>query len=283
MAARHEWHSLYIPLEDPARVADALAAALAGCGFTLYDPFPGGTSLSFGWQERVRCFVAPSQGGWTRVLGACPPEALPALAAALEVNLLVAWLDEEGGGVNVWTPEGCDHDGDALAGWLRPDASALDLRQAMEGDVLAPVLPQEGASILTVPLSPDLQALADRVDDRAAEKLMDRLTTRLFGKPGRGGLQARDAALGMLGGIPWNDEAGRRVRAVLGCLSVPENWREPGLEALSEAYQVARARRHNPAGLRLPGDDVALAAVPDALAYLPVYAGRREEGEVRSG
>ncbi len=275
MATRHAWHSLYIPLDDQARVAEALAAALVAAGFTRYDPFPGGTGLAFGWQERLRHFVAPAAGGWTRILGELAPELLAALAAALGGQLLYAWLDEEGGGVCVWTADGGVHDSAALVEWLGPECSAIDLRRAVEGDALAPLLEQPGSAGLAVPLPPDVQALAGRVDELEAGKLMDRLTRSIFGKPGRGGGEARSAALGMLGGIPWNSEAGRRIRAVMGCLNVPVGWREPDLEALSAAYQVARARRHSPDGLRLPGDEAALAAVPDALDYLPVYAGRR--------
>lgn len=276
MAAQPGWYSLYLPLDDQTRVTEALAEVLTARGYTRYDPFPGGTGLSFGWKQRARHFVAPPEGAWTRVLGECEPATLDALAAALETNLLYVWLDEQGGGVCAWTPDGCDHDADTLANWLCADASLKDLRLAMEGDVLAPALEQSGPQVLAVPLPPEMQALADRVDDREAEKLMDKLTKSVFGKLGGAGQQAQADALGMLGGgTPWNSEAGRRVRAVMGCLCVVQGWREPALEALSGAYQVARARQHNPDGLRLPGDEAALAAVPDALRYLPVYAGRR--------
>lgn len=277
MAASQAWHSLYLPLDDQSRAVDALGAVLTARGYTRYDPFPGGTGLSFGWKARARYFVAAPQDGWTRVLGACEPATLTALVAELNSNLLYVWLDDdEGGGVCAWTADGCDHDADTLADWLHPDASLKDLQLAMEGDVLAPALDQSGPQVLAVPLTPDLQALADKVDDRDAEKLMDKLTRSVFGKLGGAGKQAQADAQGMLGaGVPWNSEAGRRIRAVMGCLSVPDGWREPAQEALTEAYGVARARQHNPEGLRLPGDDVALAAVPDALRYVPVYAGRR--------
>lgn len=274
--AAQEWHSLFLPLDDQARVAEALAAVLAARGFTRYDPFPGGSGLAFGWKARARYFVAPPRAGWTRILGACEPDVLTALVGALGVNLLYVWLDEEGGGVCAWTTGGCDHDADTLAGWLPPDASPKDLRLAMEGDVLAPPLEGAGPGVLAVPLPPELQEMAGEVDEREAEKLMDRLTRSVFGKLGEAGQQARADALGIVGaGAAWNSEAGRRVRAVMSCLSVPEGWRDPAFEALSGAYQVARARQHDPAGGRLPGDDAALAAVPDALEYMPVYAGRR--------
>ncbi|MBN2472551.1 MAG: hypothetical protein JXN59_17630 [Anaerolineae bacterium] len=274
--AAQEWHSLFLPLDDQHRIAETLAAVLVARGFTRYDPFPGGSGLAFGWKARVRYFVAPPLGGWTRILGACEPDVLTALVGALESNLLYVWLDEEGGGVCAWTPDGCDHDADTLADWLRPDAAVKDLRLAMEGDVLAPPLEQSGPEVLAVPLPPDMQDLAGQVDERAAEKLMEKLTRSVFGKLEGAGQQARADALKMVGGgVPWNSEAGRRIRAVMSCLGVLEGWHEPALEALSGAYQVARARQHNPAGGRLPGDDAALALVPEALGYVPVYAGRR--------
>ncbi|GAB4571679.1 MAG: hypothetical protein Kow0077_09020 [Anaerolineae bacterium] len=276
MATQQSWYSLFVPLDDQKRIADALGQALEAQGFTRYDPFPGGTGLSFGWKQRVRLFVAPPEGGWTRVVGHPPEAILPALAAALETNVLLVWLDETGGGVCAWTPEGCDNDADTLADWLAADASIKDLQLAMRGDVVAPLLAEDGPQALAVPLPPEVAALADRVDEQEAEQLMQRITRSVMGRLGRDAAQARHEARGLLsGGVPWNSEAGRRIRAVMGCLSVPGNWLAPELETLVGAYQVARARQHRPEGGRLPGDDVALAAVPDALAFTPVYAGLR--------
>jgi len=267
------WHSLYIPTGagGAEQVARALRDALAACGYQLYDPFPGGSGLSFGWTARVRHFVAPARGGWTRVLGRPDPAVLPALAARLGVALLHAWLEDEGSGVAVWTAAGPDESATALDAWRRAGCPPEDLARALAGSAL----PAAEARTPEVPLPPDVQALARSVDAGQAQKLTARLTQTLFGKLGGLDPATHAGAMSLLGGPGWEGTAGRRLQAVMACLRVPEAWRLPEEGDLRAAYHVARARQHRPDGAHLPGDDEALARVPDALAYLPVYAGRR--------
>jgi hypothetical protein len=271
-----EWHQLLIPTMDGPAAADALRSALQAQGYKAYDPFPGGTGLSFGWKRQVRLFVTPPAGGWTRVLGAPDVDALPAVAGALNTAILYAWLTADDSGVAVWTAAGSGDLPDALADWRRADCSPDDLVRALAGNRPVAELPAEGPAMLAVPLPPDMQDMADQVDAGQAEKMMDRLSKSVFGKLGAGGAQAQaDAQAALAGQSPWNTDHGRRLRGIMDCLTVPAGWRTPTHADVREAYQIARSRQVNPDGLRLPGDDDSLAAVPDALDYQPVYAGIR--------
>lgn len=276
------WHSLYILSEDSAAIEAAVDEALLAQGYKRYDPFPGGSGLTAHiWRRRVRHFLAPPDTGWTRLLGEPDVACLPAIAAGLKLPLLHAWLDDSGGDLVVWTADGpADDLGGALRDWLRPDRSPDDLARALAGNAPVPAVEESGPQVLAVPLPPDMAALADAVDPAQAEKMMDRLTRQVFGKlgGGQGGNDPQAAAqslLGQGGAALWNSPAGRRLRAVIGCLRLPASWREPDFAALQAAYQVARARQHRPDGPRLPGDAEALARVPDALRYRPLYGGAR--------
>lgn len=170
-----------------------------------------------------------------------------------------------------WTAAGPDESAAALDAWRRAGCPPEDLARALAGSAL----PAAEARTPTVPLPPDVQALARSVDAGQAQKLTARLTQTLFGKLGGLDPATRAGAMSLLGGPGWEGAAGRRLQAVMACLRVPEAWRLPEEGDLRAAYPVARARQHRPDGSPLPGDAEALARVPDALAYLPVYAGRR--------
>ncbi|NPV67803.1 MAG: hypothetical protein HPY64_11705 [Anaerolineae bacterium] len=269
------WHSLYIPTgeREAQDVARTLREALIACGYQPYDPFPGGSGLSaVGWTERVRHFVAPVRQGWMRVLGQPDRQALPLLAATLGGPLLHAWLEGEAGGVTVWTAEGANESAAALEPWRRADCPAEALARALNGSLEAADAPLEP----DIPLPAEMQALARSVDPAQARRLIDRLTRTVFDKLGGADPAIRAGAMALLpGGPAWASAGGRRLQAVMACLCVPQDWRWPDERDLLAAYQVARARQHRPDGLRLPGDDEALARLPEALDYLPVYAGRR--------
>ncbi len=264
------WHSLYLPVADAAAVAAALGQALTALGYRLYDPFPGGADVGQPpWRRRVRHFVAPPAEGWVRVLGEPEAAALPSLAAALGTPLLHAWLDGDEAGLAVWSAAGRDDAPEALVPWLRAGRAAADVARALDG---APPDASGEPPLLGVPLPEELAALEQRVDRAQAE----RLARALFGKLGDQGGEQRAQAQALLGGgSPWQTAAGRRLQAAMACLAVPEGWQRPAFEDVQAAYQAARARQHNPRGLRLPGDDEALARLPQALAYRAVYAARR--------
>jgi hypothetical protein len=60
----------------------------------------------------------------------------------------------------------------------------------------------------------------------------------------------------------------------MNCLTIPLGWISPDFVALRDAYQLHERRRRNPNAMLYPGDAEAMAAVPNALDYAVVYAGK---------
>jgi hypothetical protein len=117
--------------------------------------------------------------------------------------------------------------------------------------------------------------LAGQVNPAQAQKLFSRLTGQVMKKAGGG--EEADAARALVAGsgdINWNSAAGRRIQALMACLTVPDNWREPDFISLRDAYQLHERRRRAPNARLYPGEAETMARVPDALNYTPVYGGR---------
>ncbi len=74
--------------------------------------------------------------------------------------------------------------------------------------------------------------------------------------------------------LDWNSEAARRLKALASVLSLPSNWREPDFETVRAAYQAARYLRKSPSARLMPDEQEALKALPDAIQYEAVYAGK---------
>ncbi|GIV81472.1 MAG: hypothetical protein KatS3mg051_0826 [Anaerolineae bacterium] len=279
------WHSLYIADVSPEAVSAALISVLGKHGYTPYDPFPGGAGTPPGLTDLVRLFVAPPQEGWVRVLGALDRALCTELSAALDRPVLVAWLDESSGGLALATGDAFRETPDALVPYLRTGSALDDLRRAWAGEVRSDPLPDESQAEQGLP--PALRDMAEQqgVDPRKAGSLFEQLSGRLFGglagQAGESSAEQEAARAVLMGGgrNPWNSLAGARVRAIASLLTLPANWREPDWDAVRDAYQAHRMRERYPRMTPLPGDRAALAAVPDAAAYRPVFMGRaRAEG-----
>ncbi len=279
------WHSLYIAEVSPEAVSAALTSVLGRHGYTPYDPFPGGAGTPPGLADLVRLFVAPAQEGWVRVLGALDRALCTELSAALERPVLVAWLDESSGGLALATGDALRETPDALTPYLRTGSALDDLRRAWAGEERTAPLPDESQAWQQLP--PALRDLAEQqgVDPHKAGSLFEQLSGRLFGglagQAGESSAEQEAARAVLMGGgrNPWNSLAGARVRAIASLLTLPANWREPDWDAVRDAYHAYRMRERYPRMTPLPGDRAALATVPDAAAYRPVFMGRaRAEG-----
>ncbi len=281
------WHSLYIADVSPEAVSAALVSVLGRHGYASYDPFPGGTGTPPGLTDLVRLFVAPAQGGGVRVLGELDRALCTELSTALDRPVLVAWLDEQSGGFALATGDALDETPDALVPYLRAGSTLDDLRQAWAGEVRADSLPDESQAGAQLP--PALRDLAEQqgVDLRKAGSLFEQLSGRLFGglagQAGESTAEQEAARAVLMGGgrNPWNSLAGARVRAIASLLTLPANWREPDWDTVRDAYHAYRMRERYPRMTPLPGDRAALAAVPDAAAYRPVFMGRARAGGER--
>lgn len=269
------WHSLYLKTDDATAVAERLLAALQAHGYTPYDPFPGGNGTPPKLKFFVKHFVAPAQAGWVRVLGDPDPAALLTLSQSIPV--LHGWLDASDGGWQIIDGGGVNSDPLTFVPYLKPGKTPDDLRRAQAGN--APVTTVEAGGLLP----PDVQQLARNrnVNAKQADKLMERMTSRLFGKLDKntggeaGAMQDQARALiSGSGGPDWNSSAGRAVRAVADVLTIPANWRDPSWLDVRDAYQAARILARNPKASLLPDERDALKALPDAAQYVAVYVGK---------
>lgn len=268
------WGSLYLPCVEQEDIAALLRATLIQQGYTLYDPF--GLIPGKAYDHYVRLFVAPPVDGWLRVIGLpqtplCEALSHKAVCLALELNGTEATIDVY---VNGQQPE----PELALAPCVRPGG---DLHHALSAQVLR--LAQEPNDPVFDHLPDDVQSMATGVDSKQAQKMFERLSGGLMKKVGqRTGTDADSlaAAHDMLGesAPAWNSQGGQRIRALMACLTVPESWRRPDFVPLRDAYQLHRRRQRKPDARLYPGDAEAMASVPNALDYIPVYGGVADVG-----
>jgi hypothetical protein len=269
------WHSLYLRASEAQIIAAVLLDVLARRSYQRYDPFAGGTGTPPGFSVFVKHFVAPATDGWVRLLGTPDPDSLIDLSQVQP--LLHAWLIDSDSGIDVYRGGAVDPDG--LVAYLRPGKTADDLALARRSTV--PATADQGAAASLIP--GEIQQLAHNhnVNPEQASHMIDRLTSRLFGKLDRasGGeasaMQASAFALATGAHRPdWNNPAARRLEALAGVLALPANWREPDFDAVREAYQAARLLRRNPRSQLMPDEQAALKIVPGALEYQAVYVGK---------
>jgi hypothetical protein len=269
------WHTLYLRASEPQAIVVALLDVLRRHSYQRYDPFAGGTGTPPGFKIFVKHFVTPATDGWVRLLGTPDPDTLIDLSHVRP--FLHAWSTDSDSGIDVYRAGALDPDGQVA--YLRPGKTADDLALAQHGAVPAAAGKDTGASV--IPGEIQQLARAHNVNPEQADQLLDRLTSRLFGKLDRasGGeasaMQAQARALATGANRPdWNNPAAHRLKALAGVLALPSNWREPDFDAVREAYQVARLLRRNPRSQLMPDEQAALKIVPDAIEYQAVYVGK---------
>ncbi|PJF24481.1 MAG: hypothetical protein CUN53_17620, partial [Phototrophicales bacterium] len=113
-----------------------------------------------------------------------------------------------------------------------------------------------------------------QIDETRAEKLFAKMSGAVAGKVGSGDAEAAKKLL-QSAQIDWEGSGGRRIRAALGLLGLGDALSQPDFTALRDAYTLHARKRRKPDAILYPGDAEAMAAVPDALAYAPIFAGRR--------
>lgn len=260
------WDSLFFPSAESADVAAALRQALSALGYTAFDPFapPPGRSYT----RAVRLFVAPQTGGWVRVIGAVDRRALAALAA--DSLCLELGLAGDKARISVWAGGNEVEPIDALQPHTRPGSSLSAVLTYNTSTGGTPVV----SDTLLPTLPPDVRPLADQVDLSQAQGMLSRFSSRLLKRAGADdSAEAAARALVAEAAPDWNSPGGQRICALMSALTVPDSWREPDFVTLRDAYQLHLRRQRSPAARLYPGDAEALARVPDALAYTPVYAG----------
>jgi hypothetical protein len=259
------WHSLYLPCDDSARIIGALQNSLTTLGYTLFNPF--GLIPGKAYPKAVRLFVAPTVGGWVRVLGEPDPALLPLIS---QFNPCAAVSLDGGQSALALYAEGRTVGPEAFQAYLRCD---LDTVRGLIEREDAPDAPQSTDGLPFDALSGDLQQMAGNVDMRQAQNMFSRLTGNLMKRVGGG--DDADAARSLLAGNQpaWDSAGGQRIRAFMRCLTVPQGWQSPDFVSLRDAYQLHERRRRNPNANLYPGDAETMAQVTNALDYTPVYGG----------
>lgn len=266
------FHSLYLPSADRQTVITLLQESLTALGYTTFDPFaliPGKS-----YPQAVRLFVAPVIDGWLRVIGEADEALLPTLSQQGMCLALVLVGTEAHIAVYANSAHIADTNAliTTLAPHLRAGHSASDLQNVLNSRGEAPLRPINSDSTLpTDILSGDLQALAGQVDMKQANSMFVRLSGQLMKKAGGDKNEAADL---LKIGAEWDSVGGKRIRALMACLSVSDVWREPDFVSLRDAYQLHIRRQRLPNARLYPGDAETMAQVPNALDYTPVYAGR---------
>jgi hypothetical protein len=297
------------------QIADALRTAISSAGYTLYDPFGLMPGLSYPTAIKLFVApvsphpLAPSplrrEGEHTtqtpplhemeRGLGgeviaspdpipdvilATASETLAAMAIALTLNA------DSTAAIRVWD-NGVQNDAslDLLVGETgRAALSAIRKGDPLTIERLAPPLDAPAApQIAAIPLDalpPDVQtALASGkgVSGDAADKLFAKMSGMIGGKLDATTAAQAGAASALLHAhrIDWNTTGARQIRALCALLRLPAPSDPPDFNTLREAYQLHARKRRKPDAPDYPGDAEAMAAVPDALDYRPVYGGKR--------
>jgi len=260
------WNSLYCRSDDAGAVVEKLRETLTNLGYTLYNPF--GALPGKAYPQSVRLFVGLPVNGWVRVIGEPDVRQLPMLSQSS--LCLYCVLDGAAAHIEVYVD---GQPADLLSGlisFLRPGRTLDDLTRALQ--VRSDASISHNAKFPLAALPDDVQSMAGGVNPAQAQKMFQRLSGNLMKKVVRDPSQA-DAARALVTGstVDWNSAGGQSIRALLDCLM--ESSVEPDFTALRDAYQLHERKRRSPNARLYPGDAEAMAKVPDALDYIPVYGG----------
>lgn len=268
------WHSLYLSSDQQQPIAETLKKTVQELGYKLYNPF--GLIPGIAYPQTLKLFVSPSTDGWSRILvEATILEDTEQLAQSLSAlgDCIVAQLAGVDGVLSVY--QDGEHQEDlavVLGQYLKPDVTADHLQAVLNGENLIEASDQNQPVLATVSLDdlpPDIQAMASGLKTKDIEKMFGKLTGQMMGSSEQG------AASQMLNNLPdWNSEAGRQIQSVMAATVLPSNWRDPDFPTLRMAYLLHARLERNPDAMMYPGDDEALAAVPDVGSYIPVYGGK---------
>lgn len=270
------WQTLLVVNPPALSIADTVRNLLKENGYKAYDPFPGGMGSPIGKVSRLRMFLAPTEAGWLRLLvatgDAVPHELVTTLARLLQTPIVWPQLiDDQQFSVGYVAATGeIDATWEPFRPYLKEDLSAADLTAAAQQAV---VISKQNSNL---PADVQQMAATQGIEMGQVDKLMGKMTRRLFGKEQEAdALKQAQAGLANQAAIDWNTVSGQRLIAVMGCLTILDDyWRVPSWDALTGAYQVARQRQRGHSDL-LSTDAAALDAVPNALDYTLLYFSKK--------
>lgn len=262
------WSSLFLPSRERDMVADLLKTSLQALGYTSFNPF--GLMPGRAYPQAVRLFVAPEVDGWVRVIGAPDDAQLPMIAQSLPCLLVM--LSGGAARIEAYADGAQQPLESALQPYRKPGISPDALRSVLSVTAASAPAPESDIELLRDAMPEDVRAMS--VNAQQAQKMFERLSANLTRRSGNVGNEAAARELLRSERVDWSSAGGAQIRAVLECLTVPAGWDKPDFVTLRDAYQLHERRRRNPAATQYPGDAEAMAAVPDALNYAVVYAGK---------
>jgi hypothetical protein len=251
-------------------IIDALRNALVGLGYSPYDPFKGiGSGIAY--PQTVKLFVAPANNGWTRILGVTDDQLIQSLSASALCLSVV--LDGDDGQLTVyWSGDPVDTVA-SLTAHLRSGLAAFDLQRALDNSYVKAAQSKDDTDLPMDVLPEHVQAMAQDLNPQRVNTMFNRFVKRFS----KGLSDDPDAARDLLndGRIEWESPGGQRIEAAMQCLLIGDAWREPDFVTVRDAYQLQLRHQRTPNPPLFPGDEEAIAAVPNALDYTPVYGGKK--------
>ncbi len=273
------WQHLYIaPANSSANTSTTalyellqqqIPDTLESASFKRYDPF-GLMPATRAYAQVIRLFIAPPDDHprWLKLItspDSALPDALPALLSQDDRLCLIAAIeDQQTASIRVYQGGRPVEDWNAALKPLlqqSPAANVLPLPSSPTGSDALSAIPTEG-------MPDDLRAMADKLSGKQMQKLMNRMSGQLLNA------QQQQDAQHLLAGtqIDWSQAGGQQITRLMEALHIP-HWRTPDYVALRDAYQLQSRLKRNPNARLYPGDQEAMDAVPDALRYIPIYAG----------
>ena len=266
------------------KVTAAIRNTLENNGYKAYDPFPGGSGSPIGKLTRLRTFAAPSDQLWQSLLIAPNDSFETSILTDLAKSIGMPFLDLriqslEAYQITLYDTASTSTDLTALVPFLKSGLTIADL-EAVDNEVIS-ISDSSPSNAANLPS--ELQQFADDqgVEGKHINKLMGRMTKRIFKKmeqqSGDASDDTQEQAKAMLAGQSQDvlsSLAGQKLRNVLACLTVPDDWYLPDWKSLVAAYPIARQLQKGD-GLLLPGDESTLNQVPDALDYTPLYYAKK--------
>lgn len=237
------------------KVRELIAAVLQSSGYTRFDPFSGIPGRAY--PQTVRTFVAPPLAGWVRVLAEAVHEDL-LLPLSQKAGLVYAYLDDDRGSIEAWR-EGSRLNLQTEFG-IVPEKITVIQPPAKTGNDWMDALPDEVKAMQSHP--------------NQAAKMIDRLSGSLLTKAG--GADQREQAMALLsskGDADWSSSDGKTILGAFAALGI-QNGISPDFATLRDSYSLHARRKRRPTATLLPGDQATLQSVPDALDYIPLYAGK---------
>lgn len=270
------WQRFFIPNTTPETVLTHFRDTLIADGFKTYDPFAGGTGSPVGVKTRLRLFIAPAESTWVKVLMSPEDQLESAYLSQIAAHIPILHLtvsDDKTWGIHLYEGTTVSSNPTALTPYLKPDSSPDDLKNAWEGTLST----QEKAVATDLPHDVEAYARQQGVNPQIANSMFKRMSKRVNKKLEKQGGSDPNAQAALAGNptVNWQSEAGRRLSAVVHCLTVPTTWRTPEWQPLTDAYQIARQKARG--GLLLAGEDKILQNFQGVLDYTLLYAAKKGE------